>query len=72
MRHKFWVSWTYIGNYSDRPQVVEACDEMEAVRLLFASYSDEFRAKAMFYVTSEAPTMLHGTAVWPKPAEDAS
>lgn len=65
MRHKFRVTWTYIGNYSERATCVEATDEIAAVKALYDNYGDEFKAKAKFFVTSEEPVQLYGSAVWP-------
>ena len=51
----FYVTWTYLGNYSERPTIMDAESAADAAERIFRGFSDDFRAKGSVYVTTEAP-----------------
>jgi len=51
----YWILWTYVANSSDRPVRVEAKSPGEAIDIAFQGYSDDFQAKAKFFVFESAP-----------------
>ena len=57
-RRLFWLLWTYIANYSDKPFRVEAESPEDACRQLYGIYSDDFAAKATVYVFEHEPVLV--------------
>jgi hypothetical protein len=55
---KFWILWTYIANYSERPIPVEAKNAREAARLGTCYFSDDFQKKATVYVFDREPVFV--------------
>ncbi len=51
----YWLLWTYIANYSDKPLRVQAKDPKEAADSLRRMYSDDFAKKATIYVLDVEP-----------------
>ena len=52
---KFWIMWTYVANFSERPVRVSAKNPAEAIDIAFSSYSNDFQAKAKFFVFETEP-----------------
>ena len=51
---KFWVIWTYIGNYSDCMEVQGNSAE-EVAKSLMDFYSADFRKRGNIYVFDKEP-----------------
>lgn len=60
----YWLIWTYIGNYSEKPFHALAASAEAAASLLYEAFSDDFRAKGKVYVFEVPPvlTMYKGKA----------
>jgi hypothetical protein len=56
--NKYWILWTYIGNYSDRPYVVQAETPQKAAESILEIYSDDFKAKGKVYVFDKEPVLV--------------
>jgi len=55
---KFWILWTYIANYSDRPFPVEAKDAEDAADKATGLFSPDFQKKATVYVFDREPVFV--------------
>lgn len=58
MKRKYWVLWTYIGNYSDHPIEVTGTSPEDAIDSAVGFFSADFQAKATVYVFDHAPVMV--------------
>lgn len=56
----YWVMWTYIANYSERPIKVTAESPEHAIKLTTGYYSDDFKKKASVYVFDREPVLWIG------------
>lgn len=54
-KRPFWIIWTYIANYSERPIKVLARTPEEAVDVILKMFSPDFDAKADIYVFDRPP-----------------
>ncbi len=61
----YWLIWTYIANYSEKPFRVTAANPEAAAEVLYGAFSNEFRAKAKVYVFESEPvlTMVRGSGL---------
>lgn len=57
---RYFVMWTYLGNYSNKPTVVEASSPGDAAVQATAGFSDDFADKANVYVFTQPPVMTCG------------
>jgi len=55
---RYWITWTYVANYSDRPIEVEAATPAEAITKACGFYSHDFASKATIYVWPCAPVLV--------------
>lgn len=54
----YWIIWTYIGNYSERPVAIGAENAEAAARKLMGYYSKDFAEKATLYVYDTFPACV--------------
>lgn len=58
MKFTYYVTWTYMANYSEKPIEVQAESAEAAAKCALGLYSDDFKAKAKVYVWSFPPLAL--------------
>jgi len=56
---KFIIVWTYIGNYSEKANHVEAPDPITAIKERYHFYREDFFDKARFYIFEPASGDFH-------------
>ena len=60
----YWVFWTYIANYSDKPIKVQAKSAKDAAAQVHSWYGPEFKEKAKVYIMALEPdTFQHGVQI---------
>lgn len=66
MKQTFYVLWTYVGNYAERPLEIQATDAEDAAHQLCQWFSADFRAKGKVYVFEAPPAHTHDGRAQPK------
>jgi len=57
MKRKYWILWTYLGNYSERPIEVLARSPEDAVKIATGFWDKPFAEKATVYVFDRSPVL---------------
>jgi len=55
---KFWVMWTYLGNYAEKLWQVEAESAEAAARKVSLGFSEDFQKKGTVYVFTAPPACV--------------
>ena len=59
---KFWVMWTYLGNYGG-PWVREASSAEVAGKMVVDEFSQDFAERGVVYVFDSEPTIVRMSKV---------